>query len=565
MGRYGALALAALAILLGVGVFLSWAIEHIRLGPGTRILLGALAALGVAALGAWLRGRGARRFGNVLFGLALAIAHVVAWGAGPYLQVVPASVALVAAALASAALATLAWRENEEALFAVGLGGALVAPFVTSAGESAVIPLLAFGLLVVGSGLVAIGDRSWVVARRLIMAGVGLYTGAALAMPGGALGTLGDAVARAAPATFALACAWIAILRGGARHRLPIGRAALAIGVMALLTAGLARENALHAELIVVAIGITLTSYAMMLRTDPDLRVAVIVPLGALGAALTAIPDAASTLGALLAAGWAAGAAGASQLAHSRSDGVTSAPRARVRAGHDFVAVIAVALATFIFLHDSPVACLVALAAIVAAAALLTGRAEPAGLVTGAVIVLAFGSAWSADLLAERTAYAYVPFLTRESGAAGALVAAWWAWSWAATRWSNGRDGGADTHVAVRLLAPTVTFAWGYVELARGFSRETSTFLIIFYLAAFGIAAILLGRVRALAAARHAGLALAILAGLRALVQASELGFGLRIATYLVVGAFLLGVAYLYRATSEPAGDRSGAAPVARP
>ena len=585
IGRYGALALAALAILLGVGVFLSWAVEHIRLGPEARVLLGALTAAAVAALGAWLRRRGARRFGNVLFGLALAIAHVVAWGAGPYLRVVPAAAALVGAAAASAALAVLAWREGEEALFAVGLGGALIAPFVTSAGESAVVPLLVFGLLVTGSGMLAVGSRPWRVAVRLLMAGFGLYAGAALAMPGGALGNLGDAVARAAPATFALVCAWSAMFIAGVPHRLPLGRAALAVGVIALLTAGLAREGVLHAELIVVALGITISTYALLWRTAADLRAAIVLPLGALVAALTAIPDAASPLGASLAAAWAVIAA-ASSLAGglpvlARRDTGASAQRetgattrgetgaatssAPPRIGEHFVAVIAAATAVVLQLHDRPIVCIIALAAVGATAALLTSRVEAAGLIAGSLIVLLVGTGWSIELLADRAWYAYAPFLSRESAAAAALVGAWWAWSWSAARWSGAQEGAAGTNIAVRLLAPLVTFGWGYIELSRAFSREMATFLIILYLAACGVTAILLGRARALPPARHAGLALAIIAGLRALAQAGDLGFGLRLATYLLVGAFLLGVAYLYRATSDPVVERSAGRPVARP
>jgi type III secretory pathway component EscS len=74
---------------------------------------------------------------------------------------------------------------------------------------------------------------------------------------------------------------------------------------------------------------------------------------------------------------------------------------------------------------------------------------------------------------------------------------------------------------------------------------------VIIYLASVGIAIILIGRARRVPAARHAGLALAIVAGVKALLQASTLAFGLRLSSYLVVGAFLLGVAYLYRATSD--------------
>ena len=192
-------------------------------------MLGAAAAAMVAGVGAWLRTRGARRFGNVLFGLALAIVHVVAWGAGPYLEVVHPSVAFAGAAAASLALALLAWREDEESLFAVGLGGALLAPFVTSHGEGRVLQLLTFGLLVIGTGIVAIGDRTWRVATWLLVAGAGLYTGASLTMA-----DFGDPVERIAPALFGIAVAWIAMVSGGPSHLIRLGRGVLAITVLAI-------------------------------------------------------------------------------------------------------------------------------------------------------------------------------------------------------------------------------------------------------------------------------------------------------------------------------------------
>jgi hypothetical protein len=48
------------------------------------------------------------------------------------------------------------------------------------------------------------------------------------------------------------------------------------------------------------------------------------------------------------------------------------------------------------------------------------------------------------------------------------------------------------------------------------------------------------------------GLALAIFAALKAVAQAYELRqVGLRVGSFLLVGAFLLAVAYWYRATGE--------------
>ena len=59
-GRYGTIAVASLAILMGVGTFLSWAIEHGLLGPTVRVVLGFVGA-GIVAGGRALGAGEARR------------------------------------------------------------------------------------------------------------------------------------------------------------------------------------------------------------------------------------------------------------------------------------------------------------------------------------------------------------------------------------------------------------------------------------------------------------------------------------------------------------------------
>jgi hypothetical protein len=97
-----------------------------------------------------MRRHNAERFGSILMALALAVFHVDVWGAGPRLHVIPNAVALTIAAFASSGLAWLALREREQALFNIGFGGALLAPFVTSTvlGVEAAWRLLGYGLIV---------------------------------------------------------------------------------------------------------------------------------------------------------------------------------------------------------------------------------------------------------------------------------------------------------------------------------------------------------------------------------------------------------------------------------
>jgi uncharacterized membrane protein len=224
VGRYGTLLVATVAILLGLGAFIQWAVARGLLGPEMRVALGAVAAIVLAVLGLRLRTRGSRTFGYALLAIALAVVHLVAWGAGPVLGLVPARAALAVAAIASAALAALALREGEEFLFLLGLGGALLAPFVTSEGSGNPGELLLFGGVVISAALLALRDPAWGIAPR-VLAPFGLaYMSAALA---GHRAADGDG-ARFWPALFALVLAIVAT-RGRRARRAPRGRARAAV------------------------------------------------------------------------------------------------------------------------------------------------------------------------------------------------------------------------------------------------------------------------------------------------------------------------------------------------
>ena len=153
-------------------------------------------------------------------------------------------------------------------------------------------------------------------------------------------------------------------------------------------------------------------------------------------------------------------------------------------------------------------------------------------------------------MLDDRPQYGYTPFLTSPSVAALAMSGAWLVASWNASRveFENGqRVGSANTQNLLRVGGSAITFLWGHVELGRAYSADVSTFLLIGYYAVVGVAAILIGRARAIPILRHVGLALAIFAALKAMAEASSLVIGWRVASYFLAGLFLLAVAYWYR------------------
>ena len=114
---------------------------------------------------------------------------------------------------------------------------------------------------------------------------------------------------------------------------------------------------------------------------------------------------------------------------------------------------------------------------------------------------------------------------------------------------------------AWRLSASTV--AWVAVaaacflcwraELARAYSADAATFLLIVYYAACGVLVLWRGRAVGSQHLRQTGLALSLWAAFVALAGASGVQqIALRVGSYLGVGGFLLGVAWWYREGQEP-------------
>ncbi len=531
VGRYGTIALATLALLAGMGAFLTWAVAHGLLGPTQRVILGALGAAMVGGIGWWLRARGTVRFGNTLLALSLALLHLDLWAAGPRLHVIPSSVALVIVAAASVALATLALRTAEEPLFCVGLGGALLAPFVTSTGGGSATMLAAFGWLVIAGAIAAIATRRWHFAIAITGAGCFVYAVAAQ----GLLQASSPWTERTTPVLFALACAWAALAWG-----VPAVRARLALGFL-VVAAGALLGSSLSGwqtpTLVTLGLLGTVTSLAAPRRGRTPapwkLGAVVLLPLGFLGATVARMENADSLLGAFVALLWFTLACGAALI--DEDD----------RELHSITACAASAIAIFLPLVHHPAWCIAALAAHAAIWSLVMRERDYAALVVPIAAVITVASLFSFALILDRPAYRYTPFLTSPSYAALASTVAIWIFSRCALRLTR-----VNLEILTALPA-LVAFVWIRTELAHAFSYDISVFLLIVFYALAGIGAIFYGRRRLSAPARAVGLALACYAALKALIHAWSLSaIALRVGACLLAGAFIALVAYWYRGES---------------
>ncbi len=573
VGRYGVLALGTLTTLAAVGTFVSWAAARGLLGPTTRVVLGLILAASLAGAGLRLRAR-ERSFGSALLALALAVVHVCAWAAGPGLHLVPVSQALALAAVASMALAAFALLEREQALWCIGIGGVAIAPFVTSERAGSLMLLAAYGATAAIAGAAGIRTRRWRYAERTVVAIVVLYA-VALAVPGAAL-DWGRLLAVALPVAVALAGILPMTSRDLIRPRLR------AEGVMAAAAAGWASWQAtpLGPKWTGVALGATGALWLLMADRSADAPPAGLVSEGANvefapswidGAMIPLAFEAAAAYAGPQTPWWPAGAAAVAALVLAFA--VWRRPVGPSRDALAFACAATAFAAANLAPWQWPIAYPLADVGLgLAFAAALRLRPSYSWLHMAALaLVVAGAHTWA--LIERRMPFVYTPFGTRESLVAVVVLAALvvvasWADVWAAAlRAARAGDPVRAEHdgAVVRAVARAAPWVWAFIwvhhELAVAWSPSLATLLLVSFEASVAVAAVGVGRVRGMRALRHVGLALAIVAAVRALGAVNSVrSVSVRIASYLVASAFLLGIAYWYRRRGPdvPADEMAG-------
>jgi len=546
IGRYGMIGMAVLLLLMGVGTFISWAIANNIITPAGRVGLGALGALAFAVAGFVLRGRDEKKFGNILLALALAITHTVAWGAGPKLHIVDDRIALGLAALASAALAALALADGDETLYVVGIGGALLAPFVTASGRASGPLTLVYGWIVITAGLFAMRGQAWRVATKMmtlagvIYAGVGLV-GATFSVPSD----------RMSPPFFALACTWSAAVLAMAEYRTTLVRSYMTTMAVAMLSAAvsLVATGTHPVDVAPLALAGTVSLYLIQrpLSIQPEqwLLDAVALPLALLAAALIANGGIDAPNGVAITLVWGIAAAGAALMNEQERRG----PHYLVFALTTMVSV------AYLLRHETLLLGLGLVGHAIAMIFLM--RKEKTRLVSIAIVIaliVAMGQA--RDLLAARPTYISNPFVNPGSALLLLVILATWRFFDALAMVGDEKDEpDAGWQAIAKVFLPVALFIWGWYELGSTVSHDVATSLVALYFATVGVGAIHFGRIRSVPVSRHAGLGLCIVAAGMAIWRVRGLtDIGIKAGTFILVSLFMLAVAYWYRQAGEEAG-----------
>ena len=550
VGRYGTIALASLTILMGVGALIGWAMRNGYIGPATRVGVGLGLAAVTAFFGWRVRSGDSPRFGNLLLALALAIVHVVAWGAGPRLHLISTPAVLTLAALSSGALAALAWHDDDQALFNVGFGGALLAPFVTSTGGGSAVMLLSYGFLVLGAGIVSLGQRSWTRSPVVASLGVLVFTVVGVNLAQGAQGW----AVRSAPGAFAVGLSALAsvLLEGEKRMAITYPSLAVAFGAMLALANGRTSNAAQYPFAVALALATRFAGDALKRGLRTALVGAILLPAGATALALGSLQAVVSLTG------------GATALLFALLSGIWAWQNATgERRTHAFTATALAGLAVPLLSDEREVLFCVAIAVFGLACAFATQRVRLLGIGIAGALWLGIGTAVGFGLLERRVAYEYTPFLTQASLAAGVIALAWIMLSFHTARQLSERSRFTKDlpRILIRILGGVVAFFWIRQELAHAVSPDVSAFLVVAWYAVSGVGSIFLGRARQLPVLRQLGLGLSVLAALATITQASALAIGWRVGSYLLTGVFLLGVAYSYRVTRAAADGQPGTGP----
>ena len=545
IGKYFMLGGAVLLLLTGIGYLIAWSIANQMLTPAGRVGLGALAAVAFVVAGFYARRKGEKRWGGIMLSIALAITHTVAWGAGPKLHLVEPRLALGFAAIASILLAALALSDEDETLYVVGVGGALLAPFVTQSGRGSAPFTLLYGWIVITAGLFAMRGQRWRTATTVMSIAGMLYAGVGIAatLTGSTYTVFLD---RTSPAFFALACTWSAAILAADEYRHSLARSYLITMVLAVVTAGAQLAGKNVPDLPPIALAGTVSAYLILRPTSESVEQwlldAVVLPLAFLGGALLSAGGIDAPNGVAITLLWGAAAGGAALLNEIER-----------RGPHYMVFGLTTWACIAYLLRGDDMALGLGMIAHAIAMILLMRKERSEHVALPAVVSMVSALVQSAQLLSDRPTYIATPFLN--AGALLLLLAllTWWRFFEAVAELAGTKEDPDPRWIQIsRTFLAITLFLWGWRELAHTVSHDVATSLVTLYFAVVGVGAIHFGRLRDIAPVRHTGLGLCVVAAWMAVARASRVeAIGIKVGTFVLASLFLLVVAYWYRRERE--------------
>lgn len=166
------------AVLVGVSYFLKFAFDNNWIGAGGRVTIGLIAGIAVVIWSERFRNRGYRVFSYSLKAVGIGVLYLSLWAAFQLYHLVPAGIAFVAMLAVTAATASMALGQDAEILAAFALAGGFLTPVLLSTGQNRELQVFSYVAILDAATLVLVTFKAW--QRLLILSFAGtllLYIG----------------------------------------------------------------------------------------------------------------------------------------------------------------------------------------------------------------------------------------------------------------------------------------------------------------------------------------------------------------------------------------------------
>ena len=154
------------ALLIGASYFLKYAFDSNWIGPAGRVAIGLLAGIAIVVWSEWFRGRDYRAFSYSLKAVGIGILYLSLWAAFQVYALIPSGAAFFAMFVVTAATAVMAWSQDAEILAAFAMAGGFATPLLLSTGQNREIELFFYVALLDFGALALVVFRPW---RRLLV------------------------------------------------------------------------------------------------------------------------------------------------------------------------------------------------------------------------------------------------------------------------------------------------------------------------------------------------------------------------------------------------------------
>jgi uncharacterized membrane protein len=166
------------AVLIGVSYFLKFAFDNNWIGPTGRVSIGVLAGIAIVIWSERFRSRGYRVFSYSLKAVGIGILYLSLYAAFQVYSLIPSGVAFLMMFAVTAAIAVMAWTQDAEILAAFALIGGFTTPLLLSTGQNREVALFFYVTILDVGALALVILKPW--RRLLILSYVGtllLYVG----------------------------------------------------------------------------------------------------------------------------------------------------------------------------------------------------------------------------------------------------------------------------------------------------------------------------------------------------------------------------------------------------